>query len=78
MPEITVGVDNSDIRAIRERINTDYRHVQLKDEYKTMLTDLKRLYGELNLVAGFWQSAEKEINEIRDCDKCDLCEDHYA
>lgn len=24
------------------------------------------------------QSAEKELDEIRDCDECLLCEDHHA
>lgn len=46
------------------------------EQYTPMLRDLRFLLGQLNTVNEFWSSAEKELDEIRDCDKCDLCEDH--
>lgn len=69
--------DRQEIEAIRERINAGYRY-EPREQYTPMLRDLRMFSGYLNLTDEFWESAEKELNEIRDCDKCDLCEDHYA
>jgi hypothetical protein len=63
--------------AIRERANDGYRH-EPGEQYTPMLRDIRALLGELNIAEEFWQSAEKELDEIHDCDKCDLCEDHHA
>jgi len=67
----------SAIEEIRKRIWSEYRHVPQPD-FSVMLTDLKTLLGEYNIASEFWQSAEKELDEIRACDKCDLCKDHHA
>lgn len=62
--------------AIRRRIDEEYRH-EAGEQYTPMLRDLRALSGEINVISELWESAEKELDEIRDCDKCDLCEDHH-
>jgi hypothetical protein len=62
---------------IRERANEEYRHVA-GEQYTPMLRDVRFLLGQLNVTSEFWHSAEKELDDIRGCDKCDLCEDHHA
>lgn len=67
--------DQREVEAIRQRAKDEYRH-EPGEQYTPMLRDLRFILGELNIVTEFWDSAEKELDEIRDCDKCDLCEDH--
>lgn len=62
---------------IRERVRTEYRTIPQPD-FRVMQADLKTLLGELNITSGFWKNAEDELDEIRNCDKCDLCEDHHG
>lgn len=66
-----------EIAAIRGRIESEYRH-EPGEQYTPMLRDLRALAGHLNVVNEFWNYAEKELDEIRDCEKCDLCEGHHA
>lgn len=66
-----------EVKDIRKRISSQYRH-EPGEQYTPMLRDLRALSGHLNVIDEFWKYAEKELKEIRDCDKCDLCEDHYA
>lgn len=87
MPEITettetkirdrVAKDKREVEAIRQRAADEYRH-EPGEQYTPMLRDIRFLLGQLNVASEFWNSAEKEMDEIRDCDKCDLCEDHHA
>lgn len=65
-----------EVEAIRERASSNYRH-EAGEQYTPMLKDVRTLLGELNVITEFWDSAEKEMDEIRKCDKCDLCEDHH-
>ena len=69
--------DKKEVAAIKERAREEYRH-EPGEQYTPMLRDVRFLLGQLNVVDGFWESAEKELNDVRECDKCDLCEDHYA
>lgn len=65
-----------EVEAIRQRASEEYRH-EPGEQYTPMLKDIRTLLGELNVINEFWNYAEKELNEIRNCGKCDLCEDHY-
>lgn len=66
-----------EVEAIRERAKEEYRH-EAGEQYTPMLKDIRVLLGELNVITEFWDNSETELDEIRDCDKCDLCEDHHA
>jgi hypothetical protein len=68
--------DRRELAAIRERAAAEYRH-EPGEQYTPMLRDIRFLLGQLNVATEFWESGEKELDEIRVCDKCDLCEDHH-
>jgi len=68
--------DQQEVAAIRERAEAEYRY-EPGEQYTPMLKDVRFLLGQLNVAREFWNSAEKELTDIRACDKCDLCEDHY-
>lgn len=64
----------SEIEAIRQRAKEEYRH-EPSEQYTPMLRDIRTLLGQLNLVSGFWESAEKELDEVvpethRVCPEC--------
>lgn len=63
------------VEEIKRRVNDDYRTIPQPD-HGVMLADLKTLLGELNVMSEFWDNAESELDEIRECGHCDLCEDH--
>lgn len=68
--------DQKELAAIRQRAATEYRH-EPGEQYTPMLRDIRFLLGEINVTTEFWESGEKELDQIRACDKCDLCEDHH-
>lgn len=49
----------------------------LCDEVEGLRDGFKDASGLANIKNEFWESAEKELDQIRACDKCDLCEVHH-
>lgn len=51
---------------------------RLVEEIKRLREGFKNASGLHRVKDEFWNSAETELEEVRACDKCALCEDHHG